>query len=138
MIADALQEVGAARSIVIDEHNNILAGNGTVDAAAQAGIHKLKVIDADGETIIAVRRTGLTPRQKKRLAAFDNRAAELATWDAPALASLLSEDVAALIGLFTPPELFNLLGAPVAPDATADTDTETAVEHECPKCGHKF
>ena len=30
MIADALQQVGAARSIVVDEDNVILAGNGVV------------------------------------------------------------------------------------------------------------
>ena len=44
MIQEALQEVGAARSIVIDENGQILAGNGTVDAAAKAGITKLRVV----------------------------------------------------------------------------------------------
>ncbi len=38
MIVDALHKVGAARSIVIDEDGVILAGNGVVEAAADAGI----------------------------------------------------------------------------------------------------
>lgn len=77
MIENALNEVGAARSIVIDEDGRILAGNATVEAAAQAGIERVQVVDADGETLIAVRRSGLTEEQKRRLALFDNRAAEL-------------------------------------------------------------
>src|SRR5437870_4756050 len=38
MIVDALQQVGAARSIVIDEDDVVLAGNGVIAAAADAGI----------------------------------------------------------------------------------------------------
>lgn len=105
MIQEALQEVGAARSIVIDEHGQILAGNGTVDAATKAGITKLRVVDADGDTIIAVRRTGLTDRQKQQLALYDNRTAETATWDASALAELLEQDSTALDGLFSEKEI---------------------------------
>jgi ParB-like chromosome segregation protein Spo0J len=78
MIADALQEVGAARSIVIDEKGVVLAGNATMKAAERAGLDRVKVVDADGSEVIAVRRTTLTERQKKWLALYDNRAAELA------------------------------------------------------------
>lgn len=107
MIEKSLQEVGAARSIVIDEEGNILAGNGTVEAAGNAGITKVKVVDADGETIVAVRRKGLTAKQKKRLAVADNRTAELAEWDVGVLAELAEEDV--LDGLFSENELDDLL-----------------------------
>jgi ParB family transcriptional regulator, chromosome partitioning protein len=85
MVTDALHQVGAARSIVIDEDNVILAGNGVTEAAAEAGITKVQVIDVDGETLVAVRRTGLTPEQKRALAIYDNRTAELAEWDAEQL-----------------------------------------------------
>lgn len=81
MIETALQEVGAARSIVVDENGMVLAGNATIEAAAAAGIERVQVVDADGETIIAVRRTGLTDEQKRKLAFYDNRTAELADWD---------------------------------------------------------
>src|SRR4026208_318038 len=58
MVVDALRAVGAARSIVIDEDNVILAGNGVTEAAAAAGINKLRVIEAAGDGPIAVRRSG--------------------------------------------------------------------------------
>jgi hypothetical protein len=81
MVVDALHKVGAARSIVIDEDNVILAGNGVTEAAAEAGITKVHVVDVDGETLVAVRRKGLTAEQKRALAIFDNRTGELAEWD---------------------------------------------------------
>jgi DNA modification methylase len=81
MVSDALREVGAARSIVIDEDNVILAGNGVSEAAAEAGITRVQVVDVDGSTLVAVRRRGLTAEQKRALAIYDNRTGELATWD---------------------------------------------------------
>ena len=90
-IVDSLHEVGAARSIVIDEDGVILAGNATVEAAGEAGIEKVRVIDASGDEIIAVRRTGLSPEQKIRLALADNRAAEFATWNPDVLKELAEE-----------------------------------------------
>ena len=105
MIENALREVGAARSIVIDENDTVLAGNATIEAAAQAGIEKVQVVDADGETIVAVRRRGLTPEQKARLALYDNRTAELAEWDEQAVARLLAEMPPAVNGLWSAEEL---------------------------------
>ena len=96
LLEQSLREVGAARSIVIDEEGNILAGNGTVEAAGQIGFERVQVIDADGETIIAVRRTGLTPEQKKRLSILDNRTAELAEWDPEELARAQADGLAEL------------------------------------------
>jgi hypothetical protein len=81
MIEDAMQAVGAARSIVIDENNVIHAGNGAVEAAANVGITKVRVVDADGDEIIAVRRRNLTQEQWRRLAMYDNRTQELSTWN---------------------------------------------------------
>jgi hypothetical protein len=80
MIRRSLSEVGAARSIVIDENDQILAGNGVIEAASESGIKKLRIIEADGKTVIAVRRRGLSDEQKRRLAMYDNRTAELSTW----------------------------------------------------------
>lgn len=67
LIAEALKSVGAARSIVIDETNTILAGNGVVQAAQQAGLTKLRIVEAPGDELIAVRRGGLTDAQKRAL-----------------------------------------------------------------------
>lgn len=106
MIRDALGEVGAARSIVIDEGNRILAGNGTIEAAADAGITKVQVVEADGETIIAVRRSGLTEAQKVKLSLYDNRAAELAEWDAAQLQVLAG--ITPLESFWSPKELLKV------------------------------
>lgn len=109
MIEDALHEVGAARSIVIDEGGRILVGNGTVEAAAQAGIERVKVVEADGNEIVAVRRRGLTERQKLRLSLLDNRSAEVSGWESGVLRSLQQEDESLLNGVFTDNELRKLL-----------------------------
>lgn len=90
-ITTSLQKVGTGRSIVIDEDGVVLAGNATVKAASAAGIKKVKIIDADGDQIIAVRRRGLTAKQKAELAIADNRAGELATWDTDNLLATLNE-----------------------------------------------
>lgn len=121
MIQDSLHEVGAARSIVIDENGMILAGNGVTEAANLAGIEKIQVVDSDGETIIAVRRSGLTTKQKKRLALADNRTSETSDWDADVLAELAAQEDELLKGLFEDDELAQLLAANETPKVeTAD------------------
>jgi hypothetical protein len=110
MIEDALHEVGAARSIVIDEAGVVLAGNATLEAAGAAGITRVQVVDADGQTIVAVRRKGLTARQKQRLALFDNRTAELAEWDDAQIESMLKNDQKIAEGLFREDEVAKMLG----------------------------
>ena len=128
MIVSALHEVGAARSIVVDEDGTILAGNGVVDAAAEAGIERVQVIDADGETIIAVRRTGQTDEQKRRLALFDNRAAELAAWDTEQIARDLAERLS-FDGLFTDEEISTILEQ-AADDLLADQPPEPKIAEQ--------
>ena len=108
-ISSSLKEAGAGRSILIDENGTILAGNGVVQAAKDAGITKLRIVETAGDEIVAVRRTGLTQEQKTRLALADNRTAELATWDTDELARLKETDPAILDGLFTDKELAALL-----------------------------
>jgi site-specific DNA-methyltransferase (adenine-specific) len=77
--------------VVIDEDNRILAGNGTVDAAKRAGISKVRVIETEGDEIIAVKRTGLTEDQKIGLALADNRTSDLSEWDKEMLHQLSEE-----------------------------------------------
>jgi hypothetical protein len=104
MITEAIESVGTGRSIVIDEDGVVLAGNATVKAAGLAGLTKLKIVEADGDEVIAVRRRGLTSEQKRDLAIYDNRTAELAEWDVEQLV----EDVDAGLDLeafFEPVEL---------------------------------
>jgi DNA modification methylase len=110
-IAASLRELGAARSIVIDERGTILAGNATVEAAGQVGISKVHVVDVAGDTLVAVRRSSLSPAEKARLALLDNRTSELAEgWDVDVLRALHAEGVS-LDGVWTSAELLDLLGA---------------------------
>lgn len=136
LISNSLREVGAARSIVIDEDGVVLAGNATVEAARAAGLTNVQVVDADGSTVIAVRRSGLTPEQKRRLALFDNRAAELAAWDSEVLRSLV--DDTDLSGLWSDDDLSALLGeAPAIVFPAFDESAAEEVAHvTCPECGH--
>jgi ParB-like chromosome segregation protein Spo0J len=138
MIEKALHEVGAARSIVVDENGVVLAGNATIEAAAAAGIERVQVVEADGQTIIAVRRSNLSSEQKAHLALFDNRAAELAEWDTDILATLGNEiDLSAF---WTKDEITSLLEqVPDVEFREYDESVENDVEYcECPNCGHKW
>ena len=91
MVEDALQKVGFARSVVIDEDNVLLAGNGVIEACAQAGITRVQVVEADGETVVAVRRRNLTPEQKVLLSILDNRGSDLSSWNLEELAKKAAE-----------------------------------------------
>ena len=123
LIEQSLQEVGAARSIVVDEDNNILAGNGTVEAAASVGITKVQIVEADGNTIIAVRRKGLTAKQKTRLALYDNKCSDESEWDMDILGQL---DIDILGGIFDADELTDISGI----------EDEEPTKCECPNCGN--
>ncbi len=133
-IEGALREVGAARSIVVDEDGVVLAGNATLQAAMQAGLARVRIVEADGTELVAVCRSGLTPEQKRRLALFDNRAAELAEWDTDVLASLA--DDTDFSGLWDDHELADLLAAVdatptdllVDPDAVPDPPAEPVTQ----------
>lgn len=136
MIVESLHRVGAGRPIVIDEDAVILCGNATVEAAAEAGIEQVRIIEASGHELIAVRRRGLTPEQKRHLALSDNRAAELATWNLDQLRADADSGLD-LASFFQPVELADLLGtdAPVPkfePEAPAYRLDE--LEAHCPTC----
>ena len=108
LIQESLSRYGAARSIVIDETDRILAGNGTIEGAKAAGISKVRIIETDGDEIIAVRRTGLTEHQKVGLALADNRTSDLSEWDAEMLHNLSQEqDIAPW---FSEDDIAELLG----------------------------
>jgi DNA modification methylase len=91
LIAESLKRYGAARSIVIDEEGRILAGNGTVEGAKKAGINNVRIIEAEGDELIAVRRTGLSEDEKVGLALADNRSSDLSEWDNEMLRQLSEE-----------------------------------------------
>lgn len=81
MLVDGIQKLGTGRSIVIDEDNTILAGEGVVEACAEAGVHDVVIVDADGDELVVVRRLDLTDEAREEMALLDNRAGELSGWD---------------------------------------------------------
>ena len=132
MIEQSLKEVGAARSVVIDENNVIMAGNAAVEAAGNAGIARVRVIDADGTEIIAVRRKGLTDKQKTRLALFDNRTNELSDFDNAALLELHAELPDMCKGIFSDEYLAEMQETMAAAIAGENSDNPYTSKVESP------
>ena len=138
LIQESLQRFGAARSIVIDEDGRILAGNGTVEGAKAAGIEKVRVIETDGDEIVAVRRTGLTEEQKVGLALADNRTSDLSEWDADMLQQL--SETHDISPWFEPADLSSLAQSEqvLAPEDFPEVDEDIETEHRCPSCGYEW
>jgi DNA modification methylase len=129
----SLAAVGAGRGIVIDERDVVLAGNATTARAQLRGM-KLKVVDGDRNTIVAVRRTDLTDEEKVTLALYDNRAAELAEWDPAALQALRGEGYD-LTGIWQAKELARIMealdephGGLTDPDAVPPVPASTSIQ----------
>lgn len=93
MVEQSIQRDGFGRSILLANDGTVIAGNATVDAAASAGLDDVIVVETDGTKVIAVKRTDVAPGSKEfhNLALADNRAAELAAWDANVLEVLNEE-----------------------------------------------
>jgi len=90
IITNSIQDLGFARSIVVDENNQLIAGEGATRGSLSAGLKKVLIIDAEGDQVVAVRRKNLTPEQKERLKIVDNRAGETSEWNTQRLAGYLN------------------------------------------------
>jgi len=90
-IRRSLQQFGAGRSIVMDSAGIVRAGNGTLAEAKAAGIKRVRIIETDGDELVAVRRRDLTGADAAAYAIADNRAAELSEWDEAGLDAMLQE-----------------------------------------------
>lgn len=79
MVNKSLSKLGGGRGILLDKNNKIVAGNLTVEQAVDIGLEKLVIVDTDGDTIVATRRTDYDlddPHgQARQMAYADNRAA---------------------------------------------------------------
>lgn len=77
LLEKSLRENGAGRSILIDKDNNIIAGNGIVEAAGSVGLEKVKIVETNGDEIIAVKRTDITldSERGRTMALADNATA---------------------------------------------------------------
>ena len=94
LMSKSLKELGAGRSILIDKHGNIIAGNKTQLAAIEAGIKKVRIVESDGTDLIAVKRTDvdLDTKKGREMALADNAASRLnLEWDDVELANAAAE-----------------------------------------------
>jgi DNA modification methylase len=76
-LARALKEYGFLVPILVDDHNNVLAGHARVEAAKQIGLTEIPCIRA----------AHLSEAQKRAFIILDNRLAQDASWDFEILAS---------------------------------------------------
>jgi hypothetical protein len=76
----SLRTLGAGRSILADETGQIIAGNGTAEAAAKVGITKVRLVKTDGKELVVVQRSDLTAQQKREMSVADNAAATYSEW----------------------------------------------------------
>lgn len=84
LLEKSLRENGAGRSILIDKDNNIIAGNGIVEAAGSVGLENVKIIETTGDEIVAVKRTDLEldSKEGREMALADNATANAdLSWD---------------------------------------------------------
>lgn len=100
-ITASLRRFGQQKPIVVDAHNVVRAGNGTLEAARKLGWKEIAVV-----------RTALAGADAVAYAIADNRTAELARWDTDSLSGQLAamdEELRAVAG-FVEGELASLLG----------------------------
>ncbi len=84
LLEKSLRENGAGRSVLVDKDDNIIAGNGIVEAAQKAGIVKTRIVEVTGDELVVVKRTDLELDSKKgREMAFADNATAAAdlSWD---------------------------------------------------------
>lgn len=111
LLEKSLRKFGGARSIVIDKNNRVIAGNATVEAAADIGLDEVEVVESDGKKIIAVKRTDINLNTKKgrELALADNAiAVKNIVLDAEIIEAELSQSIAGEWGVISNTDLINL------------------------------
>ena len=85
LIKKSVKEVGLARSIVIDNENNIICGNGLTSTLDKNT--PIQIIETDGSQLVVVKRTDLKTNDEKRkqLAIMDNSTSDSSEFDLDSL-----------------------------------------------------
>jgi DNA modification methylase len=81
LLEKSLRKLGAGRSILTDKDGNVIAGNKTLEGAAEIGL-PVRIIETDGTELVVVKRTDLDlydgkDKRARQLAYADNKIAEL-------------------------------------------------------------
>jgi len=109
LLEKSLRRYGAGRSVVVDRDGLIIAGNKTIDVAAELDL-PVKVVQTNGEEVVVVQRTDLDIDSEagRGLAIADNRTSEVSLdWDPETLADL--SDTVDLFQFWGDDELTELL-----------------------------
>lgn len=112
VLDESLRKYGAGRSILVDKHGRIIAGNKTAEIAEEIGLDDVIMVQTDGHQLVAVQRTDLDldDENARMLAYYDNRSGQLdLEWDAEQLQADMLAGVE-LGGLFDDDELKDILG----------------------------
>ena len=127
----SLRSYGAGRSILLDKHGTIIAGNKTAETAADIGIDEVVVVETDGNKVVAVKRTDLDLAKDpaaRELAYADNRVSELdLDFDPQAILTDLQEGVS-LENLWSQAELDQMLKDLTPPTDAPEAQTDRAAE----------
>ena len=85
LIKKSVSEVGLGRSVVIDNENEIVCGNGLVSTLDKNT--PIKIIETDGSELVVVKRTDLNTNDEKRkqLAIMDNSTSDSSEFDLESL-----------------------------------------------------
>lgn len=142
-IESSVDEVGFGRSIVTDaDSDTVLVGNGTYETALKKNAKALFVDVEDPNTIVVVRRHGLTETQKRRMALWDNRTSDLHKYDKQAVARLneAHPEQQLLSGVFSEREQEKMLrlhadAQPLAPGGAEDENPESTAVAMRPESG---
>ena len=128
VIRKSLEELGAGRSIVIDNEGEIIAGNGVFEQAQELGI-PVRIIETDGAELIAVKRKdlGTDDERRKKLALADNAASDTSEWAQDLLREDWSQDVLAEFGVQLP----NMEVPSEKPDLSDEIKPSFRVEVTC-------
>ena len=112
LLEKSLRQYGAGRSVLADREGNLIAGNKTVDVAAEIDL-PVRVVQTDGHELVVVQRTDLDidSSEGRGLAIADNRTGETGLeWDTEALLDLSANGIVDLEDFWKPEELEELLG----------------------------
>lgn len=96
LIEKSFRKFGAGRSILLDKHNRIIAGNKSVENAGAIGMENVIIVESDGTKIIAVKRTDIDLDSPigREMALADNATAKTnIVFDAELITAELSEAI---------------------------------------------
>ena len=102
LLEKSLRDYGAGRSVLVDKDNNIIAGNGIVESAINAGITKTRVVETNGDELVVVKRNDveLDSSKGRGMAFADNATASVdLDWDDDLLRENFSDEELGIYGI---------------------------------------